>query len=468
MMLFWLPIGLLPPTLIGWLTLRSLEGRRAVLTHVERIALGFILGTTGTMYVTFLLATSAGLPLTRMGFLAVQAGLLLIAGIACFFITQKPHDAHAPHDDHPHHEHGFAFPRWTRIGLWLLCGWVLLRIVAMGFVLVTTPPPFDDTINNWNMRGKMFYVLETVALKLPTDKEIPGTSSYPPTVPLVKADLAAIAGGWDEGLVNGVHLLWYLAALALLWSFLRRVVSGDLALLGTYLAASLPIYLIHGSNAYADVFLSGHVLAAVGALFFAVRNTGSGRDAWFRIGAMAAGLLVFTKNEALLIYLPPLLLIVGIALWTQHRQPRTLLWYAGCVAAVAVPWLLFKWSNGLAFGNAKDVTGLTVAWQPLVVQSILVNTFFEGNWLLLFPLLIMLLILRWTSASRTTMAILTAYLLITYLGQIPIYLFTNISTEAIMQTGYARGITHLVPLFVMLTTMLLHDILRREHTPPLS
>ena len=72
MSLLFLTLGVALPTISGWLLLRAIEGTIPVLSHLERWAAGFIIGLTGTMYVTFLAHILGFIRLDFWGFLAVQ------------------------------------------------------------------------------------------------------------------------------------------------------------------------------------------------------------------------------------------------------------------------------------------------------------------------------------------------------------------------------------------------------------
>ncbi len=165
----------------------------------------------------------------------------------------------------------------------------------------------------------------------------------------------------------------------------------------------------------------------------------------------------------MLVYLPPLLLITAVSFfWSLRRSMpmkhlrSAILWYAIAFACVCIPWLLFKWSHGLTFGNGKSVLGLGFHWHENVLISVAINTFFEANWLLLFPLLFILLLWRWR-ATVSSLSILSAFFLIIYVGQVLLYLFTDLATEALRQTGYARGLIQLTPTIILLTIFLLAD-----------
>lgn len=470
MTLLWLPAGILLPTLTGWLLLRLIEGRTPVLFRAERIALGFVLGLTFTMFVTFVAHITGLILFTRLGFLAIQLVITALLALTFFIRIRR-----RPSPSHPNLNLNLSLPLrptplWAKILLGFALLWIIAKIAGGGFLLVSMPPYFDDTLKNWNMRGKVFFLTQRLDLPTPS-KPMDPLSSYPPTVSMAKTELTAFAGQWNEGLVNSIHLLWFLAAFVLLFEAVRRHSRGSWGLVGTYLLAGLPLYFMHGVNAYADVFLSAHLFAAVSLLFHASREEGPRRSAFLRLSALATGLLVFTKNEALLLYLPIVLVLLALALflgWTGGRMSKreirnALIWYGGWLLSIALPWLLFKWTYGLSFGNAKAVsTGYAFGWQPDVLRTLWINTFFEGNWLLLFPLFFLLVAVRWRHILTSPLFFPILFVFAALLLQIVLFLFTSLSVEATMQTGLGRGIIHLAPLIVLATTLLLHDAMKRE------
>ena len=461
MNLFAFLIGVLLPTLNGTLALRLVEGKWTVLARMERLALGCMIGITLTMYLVFLLHILSGAPLVLITFLSVQILCSIILLILCHYFKVLPllfESVFTEKEPLSRLMIGIT----TVIGLWMLAK---ILIATTAFLLLS-PTFLDDSLDNWNMRGKLYFVNHELTLVLPNEDPLTspkGVSSYPPTVPLMKTWLATIKGDWNEPLVNSVQVVWYLSALILLYFAIRRHTGRVWAIFGTYILGSIPLYLIHGTNAYADTFLSVHVFAAISMLFHALHaKTSHERMTFLHIGALATALLPFTKNEAMLVYLPPLLLLLCIALWQMHRTAvlstsqllHVIFRYGIGLLCVAGPWLLWKWSNGLTFGNGKSFTGLGFGWQKNVLQAIFVNTFFEGNWLLLFPLLFALIVWKWRAAF-SNYALLTSFFLMMYVGQGLLYLFTGLSTEALRQTGYARGLVQLMPTIILLTTLLL-------------
>jgi hypothetical protein len=453
-------IGVTLPTVSGMLLLTSLESRKPVLFFYERIALGFVLGVTVTMFATFLAITLLHAEINVALMLGMQIIVMAILIALRFYVPCVP--LMSTRD-------GMAAPAWPEWMMWVLrflFAWVIVKlIIAATVFLLLTPTYLQDALSNWNLRGKVFYVDHALTLVMPNEDPSvspQGVSSYPPTISLTKTWLATLNGEWTDPLVNSIQVLWYIAALVMVYYAIRRYASEGWALTGAYILGSMPLYLLHGTGPYADAFMSAHIFAAISMLFHAERNA-EDRFAYLRIAIVAGALLPFTKNEGLIVYLPPLLLIMIIMAvrwyWKgmiNKAMLRTMAFAVLCFAAVGIPWLLYKWGNHLTFGNGKPFTSLALGWQDNVLTSIYVNTFFEGNWLLLFPLLFLLLIWRWKSAF-TTLSILTSFFLMIYIGQGFLYLFTRLSLEALMQTGYARGLVQLLPVVVLIVTLLLKD-----------
>ena len=467
MIFFWLFVGMLPPSIFGWFLVRNIEGPTPVLFRAERIALGFLTGTTLTMFLMFLAHISLRIPFSFVGFAGVQAVLVLIAAGAHAALRPRWKNVRLPIP--PVSD---PLPRWARILAVILGVWVLVKLAA-GLVLLTgTPVYFDDVFNNWNMRGKIFFVTERLALDIETGNDVIGSggvNSYPPTIPMLKMWLAKLAGRWEEGLVNAPHILWYLCIVMLFYFALRRRSNLLTSMLGTLMLTSIPLLFMHGTNPYADGFLAAHIFAAVSLLFaaFGSRRPDE-RNTFFRLGALATAALVFTKNESLLLHIPPILLLLlctlGVLIWqgkmTKADALRAVAWYGGMICLVLLPWLIFKWMNGLPFGNAKGIPGFVALWQPGIAYAMYYGLFFEANWMFFFPLLILgCLLYARRIRSLPDAVIPLAFFLIVFLGQLPLYLFTGLATEALRQTGYARGIIQILPVGLLALVLMYRDLL---------
>lgn len=476
MPLFFLLVGLALPTLSGWLLIRVIEGKMPVLSFIERWAAGFIVGLTGTMYATFLAHIIGLIHLDRAGFLMVQLLLASILAIARFCSRRSEPSCSNADRCGSDSSSQLPWPRWARILLCILLAWTGIKIVAASVTFLLTPLYVDDAIDNWNMRGKLLFHHQELVLGFPGEPPPAdgGIFAYPPTVSMTKAWLAILAGSWNEPLVNGIHILWFLALLGILFGTLRATAGFWWALLGLYIFGSLPLPLLHATNPYADMFLAAHIGAAGCFLLRALWSPQRGESLRFLfLASLPIALLPFTKNEGLVLYFPVMAMAMTLAVFHLLRRSifrhgdalRIAMWTIAAISSVLLPWLFFKWAHGFSFGNAKGLPNiLEFSWHPLSLQAIAVNTVFEGNWLLLFPLLAALFAWQWRRAFTFPLLVLSAPFLLAYFLQIALFAFTPLATEAVRQTGYARGVIHLLPLVILLTVLLLYSSLC-QHTP---
>ncbi len=460
MTIVFLTIGMAVPVMLGWLALACIEGAHPVLGRLERAAWSMALGPT-----VFLLAVTlthwAGLIRLDLPGFCMVAGVLAVALIA---VGVRTGALRAAWRLQPAQYPNASVSRGAMVGIGILIAWTCIKLVAGGYNLLTVPTYWDDSFNNWNMRGKMFYVQHELVLNIPvgngTVQTEGGVSSYPPTVPLMKTWLALLRGSWDEPLVNGVHMVWLLGLLATAYCLLRRRVSGAASAMGTCALASLPLLLIHGANPYADVFVAAHVLVAAGSLYESTMTTGTQRSSWIRLCGIAIGLLTFTKNEGMLLYAPVLGALLCYA--SVRKQPseyrQSFAKALALAAAITLPWLVFKWTHGLTFGNAKGVTDVTIAFSPLAAHAIWFHLTHEPNWMLL-PLLVPVCM---AYAGRSARNVLSAFVVIVFAEQCIVFTCTSLANEAIMQTGISRGLLHIAPVTVVLCTILLAQEARRR------
>lgn len=472
MILLLLPLGLLLPTIAGWVTLRLAEKEHPVLLGFERWTLACLLGTTLSMYLSFLAHIAGFMTLSLTGFLGVQVSYFLLVSLLWmrFHVSWHVHPV-------PSLPANKKLSKPIKILIAALLCWTVLKLIVGAAILVSTPPYQDDVFNNWNMRGKLFAITRELTLEFAIGNDITavgGVSSYPPTVSLTKTMLTDMARSWNEGLVNSIHFVWFLCVLILLYFTLRRRMPAAWAFAGVYALSSLPLFFMHGVTPYADVFLAAHIFAAVSLLYGAVSAETDEQSASFlRLGAIATGLLVFTKNEALLLHIPVVLLLLACVLrhlytkdtFSEKQVRKIISHYALALLFVALPWILFKLRHNLPFGNAKSVSGLEIAWQKGVAYAITINTFFEGNWALLIPLLLGCIVVFRKQAFRSTTVIFTAFFLLLYVGQMPLFFLTGLSTEALNQTGYARGLVQIAPVGVAALIFIVHAVLSRAPVP---
>lgn len=457
------------PTILGFLVVSIVEGKLPVLSTIEKLALGFLSGCTILTYGTFMANALLGVPFSLVGFVGTWLLLTVAAGVAAFILKVNILAEYRA-------KVVSGSPLWAQVLVWIFAASVVVRLVTGGLVAATTPPYFDDTLNNWNLRAKVYYHTQEYTLMLPTQKpnEKPSAlSAYPPMLPLAKTFSATLAGRWSDGVANSIQVLWFVAVLMLVYAALRRSTNSMWSLLGASALASLPLFLMQGVNAYSDIAMAAHIFAALALLFHALRSEEKvERLTLVHLSLFMAALFPFVKNEGLVLYLPAYIFFLAWSAWHLLRTGRVTLqdiarcigFFALCGAILVLPWLIFKWSNGMAFGNAKEIGSLQFGWQQGVLLVVAVNAFFEGNWNLFMPLLLIMLGWQWKTAFRFPLLPLTLFFLLVWFQQILLFLFTNLSYEAVYQTGYGRGLIHLMPVMVTVVTLLLVHTVDRERT----
>lgn len=461
-------IGMSLPVTIGWMTLVHLEGKHPVLGAIERWCFALILGPTEFCLIVFAAHFVGMTALNRSGFLIpslIVLAMLILAGLRRGLLRRQAH--------HPEYARSIALPRFLRIGILIFAVWTGIKILAGAYDLLSVPTYWDDSFNNWNMRGKIYYRSEALTLEIPNGNGLVqsagGVGSYPPTIPMLKAWLSFISGSWQEPLVNGVHLVWFVGLLGSFFFALRRRLSPLLSLAGTCALVSLPLFLIQATNPYADVFLAAHVFLTLFCLSEAARTDDRHTlMRWLILFGFCLGLMTFTKNEAAVLYAPLSLLLFLWVLLTKTRNKildaatlKTMLCIVlGTLAILAGPWLLFKWLNGLTFGNAKAVSNLELSLNTKVIHSIWFQLSHEPNWLLLPIALPFLLLSTERRSFRLPERILTVFLFVSMFVQFAIFIMVkSLATEALMQTGLNRGLVHLAPIAMLLTIVLIQRLL---------
>ncbi len=451
-------IGIALPVCNGWLLLLLLERRSPVLGGAERWFWALILGPTFFALTVFVPHVLGLVRLDLVGFLSV--GILTFIALATMAYRTKAFAIRKTSVAYAHV--ASTLPRAAILLISAMMIWTGIKTIAGVYDLVSVPTYWDDSFNNWNMRGKMFFVTSRLQLEIPvgngTIQSAQGVGSYPPSVPMLKAWLASLRGSWEEPLVNGLHVIWLVGLAGFFFFVLRRRLRPAFSLGGVYLLLSLPLLLIQATNPYADVFLASHLLIAVSCLFFMAQARSEEELAtWLKLFGLALGLTLFTKNEATLLYSPTLILL---CLWIlmnagksgklKSENVRRLLGMTVLIAgALATPWLAFKWLHGLTFGNAKSVSGMHLVFDQRVVQAVWFHLSHEPNWLflpLLFPLA---LIADWKRNFTLPYGIFSIFAIVTLCAQFFIFALTPLATEAIQQTGLSRGLLHLAPIALL-------------------
>ncbi len=472
MNLLTLMIGIALPTLLGWLALLLLERKHPVLGVGERMFWALTLGPTLFITLVFLLYQTGLTSLNLTGFLIPLILGLVVLGSLSFRLKAfhvQNHSATFVQDHTP-------ISTFAKAGIIILTLWTVIKVLAGAYDLWNVPTYWDDSFNNWNMRGKIFYETQHLELEIPIGNGIVqssgGVSSYPPTLPLLKTWVSTLRGSWQEPVVNGIQLTWLIGLAGAFYFQLRRKLRPIFSLGGVYLLFSLPLLLIHATNPYADIFLAAHLFVVISTLYhMADARTHQEMKTWLLLFGFSFGLFLFTKNEATSLYAPIILVLLASVIVRAVKthvmsgdESRKSVGMAFLIAAlIAVPWLLFKFVHGLSFGNAKSISGLALGFNAEVLQAYWFHLAKEADWLVLPLALVLSLIASGKRAFQMPVGILTVFVLVSFFAQMLIFtVFNALAVEAIQQTGLSRGLVHLAPVVMMLVVVLVESLLKEK------
>ena len=331
--------------------------------------------------------------------------------------------------------------------LWFtVLGWLALRFVLLLAEIVRRPLYPWDAWTQWATKARVWFELGTMAPFVTASEWLaaPGGTvyfdaapHYPATVPLTQVWSATLVGRWDDALIN---LPWWLTAVAFgfaLYGYLRGQRMGLVgALLGTWLALSLPILDAHVALAgYADLAMATYFTLATLATLRFLRT----RDAADFVPALlfaVACILIKNPGKIWILLLTP-----GIV---AALLPRHGLRVAAACFGIAALAALVLTRSGMTIVGYHLQLDYDMPWDGLVEAW-----FTFANWHLLFYGAAAMVVLAWRHLLSRELAPLTitvaAGLAFLMFG----FAFTNARVWVEDQSTVNRATLHLAPLIVV-------------------
>ena len=256
--------------------------------------------------------------------------------------------------------------RWTHVIAIFLSALLVFQIAALVLAACGAPLRIWDSWVTWGMKSRIIFLDGHVSAAVYADPSRAVTLlGYPLLAPLSQAWLYGWLGAADDRLVGVLSVLHYLALLGLCAAALQRRSAQRLIVLATVTAiALLPNLATWTGAVLSDVPLA--LFATVAGLYLVAWLQGEAAGALW-IAALAAGLLPWTKNEGLLLWLASVAVLLLLSLygrWAQVQQRP--IWPAvGALLAAAlvinVPWQLFLRAHPVL--NDAFVPVTWAAWQ---------------------------------------------------------------------------------------------------------
>jgi hypothetical protein len=354
--------------------------------------------------------------------------------------------------------------------------------VALGVAFAVASAPYKDSIVNWSLKTLVLWQDGSIL-----SEDLRGIDrhlyhpNYPYLVPVAEVFLYGLAGSVEDRTAKAFLSLGHLGTALLLVAWLTPRLGRRGALALAVLAVATPqffgadsLYRMAGSvpSGYADPqFAALALLAAIAMLdHVATRSRGD-----IVTSALALGLAIFTKNEAL----PFAILLAvafAVALALDRRRVRDsrlrdLLVAALACAAIAIPWLLLRSTFPERDENYQHLLTRErlahFAYRLPTIGIFAIETIFLAEaFALLWPLLLIVLATR----PRRILEPAAAALLVLLAGMSTVYLLvfvvTSLPITDSLVTSISRTALHLVPLATALLGVLLlpRDVLANEPT----
>lgn len=266
----------------------------------------------------------------------------------------------------------------------LLLFWILIGIqILIAFVhIYWLPTIYWDAFDFWHLKAKFFLEEGSLGLNGDTLWMLGGRKNhYPLHMPILKALICYLKGGWSDPWALGMDLLSFCSLLVLAYRWLSSVTGRDAATTAVYIITSVPIVEIHLCAGYSDLMVA--IYLASSALSWDKWRRGFGHQ-YLVLSAILLAFGAWTKNDVIALYLP----IFLIATYMTERW-KGLITFLTAVLLLLLPWISFKYFMGL--GYAPNPGEAYVQFHPEALILILKALFFYGSfgvfWFFFFAVL---------------------------------------------------------------------------------
>jgi hypothetical protein len=197
-----------------------------------------------------------------------------------------------------------------------------------------------------------------------------------------------LVGTRNEWWVNAFSFIYYILALCLIFFVSFRLTEKiEPSLWAVYLLSSIPLYYIHGTSPYFDVFQSVYFLLASYMIYLFHTKQVHRIVAWVYLW-----ILGFTKSEGLIIYTSSVIIwyvIYSITKWIPKsiwtNDMITIIKIIWTAILINLPFIIFKGLYGLGFWNGDASIWETALWfHPEIFPAMYNALFFTWAYNLLF------------------------------------------------------------------------------------
>lgn len=296
-----------------------------------------------------------------------------------------------------------------------------------------------DAFNNWHLRARYFFETGSLGVDDKAAWMLGGETTprhYPIHLPLLKAILCTLNGGWSDTWAFFPDIAGYISFLIIAFCNLRRISGLMAATIAVYLVSSIPIVSIHLSAGLADLSVAFYLGAA--GLYWNEWRAERSRKETIALAAFLLASAAWTKYDALFLYLP----ILAAATFATDKKSFAK-YFLPAVAFPLLPWITFKELAGLSgFGPSEVLFGFHPGFFSLLVPQFL----HSGGFGLFWPIAAALFLLPKRDTTQNDMEILALSFLAAILA---LFAFTSAFQFLENNMTFQRSLMQIAPLFAM-------------------
>lgn len=430
------------PLFVGFVGITLLDKKRGGLALTEKLALSYALGTGFLSFYMFYLG------LLRIRFTRGSVAILFGLAVLTFFLIIKKRGFKNVLVPVPRRQFG-RLSSGAKILVLGLSALLLWKVIFIGFMILSKPTYFDDSVSNYNYKAKNFYYNRALVLN-PDHPDFLGGHEprYPDMNPLFKTWVSLCLGEWKEYAVNLNTLFYFLALGLIMYHNLARIISPSISLIFTYLLLSIPLLTFHAGFAHMDLIVSFYSFGGLVYLFRWIRE----KDRFaFLISALLFGVGISAKDEVIGLFiggaLPVLILyqlIQHIKLWKILRTTGI---YLGIVLFLNIPWFVVKKVYNLASGPPENYRKFE--FHPEAFSILGSYMFSSGNFNILWTVFFCTLIFSYSTICRTELK----YILVSLSGSsmiiLGLFIFTPFFEFLRIGTTINRALLSLLPIIIL-------------------
>lgn len=455
------------PTVTGFLFVCYLSQCDRSQGFFERLFLGFGLGMgmlTFEMFVAALLKIQFSLFIISL----IQ---VLTAALFLWLLFKSKYSLKEVLNIRPYSDNTSFFPKVSKVrslfAIIIAC-WIFLKLLFVIYEGTVWPVFGWDSLENLSSGAKLFFYGKGLMLDHGNEyffgRGYRTFLNYPLDIPLLQVWVSECLGEIHEIYMKYWNVIYFISVVMLIFFAVKRESTLIISLLAALFLSSVPLLTYHAIDAYADLPLGYHALAAAICFRRYMVNAEEQKDNNYGFlvltGAFAA-LCIWTKIEGLLFALAFSAALL-LYLLLKRRQIKTfmksILFYLLPLIIIGKTWYAFLYLNGIKGRGASFAPSLHFEVVPVILDQILFSANFNIVFVF-FPVIILL-------GIRSIFVSDLKYLVIPLLMIMSMYLFIYLATlhyHFVMDlTAVNRNMLTFIPMMYYISALIAAHLLRLE------